>query len=101
MHKENSVRRNSLWLLSARITAQGLAILFITLIGIPSATAFGLPPLFLVLSIPAAAALLVCILFLLSVSEDRESSAPNIRRASTWIKLTMVLGLAALAFSGA
>ena len=32
MHKENSVRRNSLWLLSARITAQGLAILFITLI---------------------------------------------------------------------
>ena len=78
-----------------------IGLLFITLIAIPSATAFGLPPLFLVLSIPAAAALLVCILFLLSVSEDRESSAPNIRRASTWIKLTMVLGLAALAFSGA
>ena len=32
MHKENSVRRNSFWLLFARITAQGLAILFVTLI---------------------------------------------------------------------
>ena len=32
MHKENPVRRNSFWLLFARITAQGLAILFITLI---------------------------------------------------------------------
>ena len=32
MHNENSVRRNSFWLLFARLTAQGLAILFITLI---------------------------------------------------------------------
>jgi O-antigen/teichoic acid export membrane protein len=32
VHKENSVRRNSFWLLFARSTAQGLAILFITLI---------------------------------------------------------------------
>ena len=32
MHKENSVRRNSFWLLCARLTAQGLAILFIALI---------------------------------------------------------------------
>jgi len=32
VHKENSVRRNSFWLLCARLTAQGLAILFIALI---------------------------------------------------------------------
>ena len=32
MGKENSVRRNSLWLLFARLTAQGLAILFIAVL---------------------------------------------------------------------
>lgn len=77
-----------------------IGLLFLTLVGIPLATAFGMPPLFLVLAIPAAASLLVCILFLQNASSDGEPSATNIRRASSWIKLTMICGLAALAFSG-
>lgn len=77
-----------------------IGLLLLTLVGLPLALAVGLPPLFLALSLPAAAGLLVSIWFLLDIRDDLESSRRNARRTSAGIKITMILGLAALAFSG-